>query len=1050
MRRSLLLSATALALVFSAPALATTTISSATTTPLQTATANSGAADDIDVTDAATITLTSGTAITIDSDNDLILNGVITMSSSDSGSTGILIDGARTTDLDISGTITVTDDYTAEDTNDDDIVDGVFAEGTNRYGIRATGLLTGAVDIDSTITVEGNQSAAILFENGHVGDFLFDGTISVLGDDARGIALRGTQTGQVYISGSVSTQGKDAQSIELSGQIDGALVLDASVTNTGYRYTSISEDYLDLLDADDLYQAKSAVQISNNVTGGVLLNAAVTSEDDDNTDENGNGIEDTEEGTASIAQYGAAPALLIGSDSQAITLGAITYNDSVTDTYSDRTYGLDIRGSVAAYGIYEGVNATAVQIAGLGYDVVITNGIGLSGSVGATSYEGTATGLALKSGAQVGTLNLSGSLGASTTTTDSDTAYGLDIDWGATLSTLKIETGGSLSASGYGTTANATALRDSSNTLTSIVINGSISAGITPGDEDEDDVTDTAVNRPVAIDLSANGVATTIDLVNAHLDDDDYASPYISGDIKLGSGNDVINVSNGYIYGNIDFGAGSNSLNIDDEGIVIGKLTGAGTVAIDVENGRLALATGTQVTLSSLHLGSEGELYMGLATANPTSALLINNGTTTFDDGAAISLTLDKIIQTPTRFTLITGSNIDYGTLDLEDMDEKVPWLYKATLSTGSANDGLYADFRLRTQSESGLTVNEYGALGAVLTAAATDTDTTSTMLSATTETSFVSTYAAFLPDFSGENLLSLSRGREAVTRSIEKQSILPGMGETHYWLQEEGYQLSRERGQTLGFDATGFSFGGGIERGLGYGQAAGLFISYTAATPKDSYATAFETSSAADFTVGGYWRLESGGLRAWASAGAGGAFFKTERQMVGSANTLTAKAKWNGYSLSASTGASYRATLGPVSLKPLVSVDYYGLKEDGRDEEGGGTAFDLSVDERQSHIATASALLSLGRGDRKALFQPEVWVGYRNNFSVKVDDTVARFTGGDAFTLSGGDLKGGAPVIGLRMMAGNEYGYLSLEAEGEKYSEYSNYKLSLRTGFKF
>lgn len=1050
-RRSLLLSATALALVFATPAaLATTTVSTATTTPLQTATANSGTNDDIDVTDAATITLTSGTALTVNSNNTLILNGVIEMSASESSATGVLIDGARTTSLDLSGTITVTDSYTAEDKNSDDIVDGVFAEGTNRYGVRATGLLTGDADIDSTITVHGNQSAAILFEKGQVGDFLFDGTISVLGDDARGIALRGSQTGQVYLSGSIYTQGKDAQAVELSGAINGALVIDASVTNTGYRYTSISEDYLDLLDADDLYQARAAVQVSNTVSGGVLINAAVTSEDDTNTDENGNGITDTEEGTASIAQYGTAPALLIGSDTQAITLGAVAYNDTATDDYSGRTYGLDIRGSVAAHGVYEGVNATAVQIAGLGYDVNVTNGIGLSGSVSASANEATATGLALKSGAQVGTLNLSGTLSANTTTTDSHAAYGLDISSGATLSTLKIETGGALTAYGYGTTANATALRDTSNTLTSLVINGSISAGITPGDEDEDDVSDTAVNREVAIDLSANSVGTTIEVVNAHLDDDDYAQPYITGDIKLGSGNDTVRVSNGYIYGNIDFGAGSNSLRIEEEGVVLGKLTGAGTVAVDVANGRLGLSAGSQLTLSSLHVGSESELYLGLSTADPTRPLLINTGTTVFDDGAALYLTLDKIIQTPTRFTLMTGKNIDFGTLDFADMDEQVPWLYKSTLTTGSGNDGLYADFRLRTQSESGLSVTEYSALGAVLTAAATDDDTTSTLLAATTESGFVSTYAAFLPDFSGETLLSLSRGREALTRSIEKQSILPGMGETHYWLQEEGYQLNRERGQTLGFKTTGFSFGGGIERGLGYGQAVGLFTSYTAATPKDTYATAYETSSAADFTLGGYWRLESGGLKAWLSAGVGGTFFETERQMVGSANTLTARAKWNGYSLSGSTGASYRATLGPISIKPLVSIDYYALKEDARNESGGGSAFDLSIDERQSHIATAYALLSLGRGDRTALLQPEFWVGYRNNVSVKVDDTVARFTGGDAFTLSAGDVKGGAPVIGMRMMAGNEYGYVALEAEGEKYSEYRNYKLSLRTGFKF
>ncbi|MDC7684568.1 autotransporter domain-containing protein [Asticcacaulis sp. BYS171W] len=1050
MRHSHLLTSAALGIIFaSAPAFADTTISTATTTPVKSATINSGSADNIDITADGSITLTSGTAITVNSDNTLIMNGTIEMSGAESGATGILIDGARTTKLELAGTITVTDDYTAEDTDDDDIVDGPFAEGTGRYGVRATGLLTGDADISSTITVHGNQSSAIAFENGQVGDFLFDGTISVLGEDSTGIALSGLQTGQVYISGSIGVSGKNSQAVTLSGGIDGALIIDAAISGTGYRYTSISDDYLDLLDEDDLYQNKALVSVSSNVTQGILIGAAITGEDDDNDDENGNGIDDSEESTAALTQYGSAAALLIGSDSKAITIGSIVVNDSAIDP-DEINHALDIRGTITSYGLYEGIDATAVQIAGLGYTTTLVNGISLSGSVAATSWEGTARGLSLLSGAEVGRLDLSGALTASTTTTDSDTAYGLDIASGANLSTLTVRTGGSVSAYGYGTTANATAVRDQSNTLSQITVNGAIFASLTAGDEDDDDVTDTLINRPVAIDLSANTIGTTLDLTDLYPDDDDYATPYISGDIKFGSGNDVVNLSGGYIYGNIDFGAGANSLNIDDGGIVIGKLNGAGTVAVDVEDGRLGLAAGSLLNVTSLHLGSEAELYMVLQTASPTSALLVNSGTTTFDNGASIYLSLDKIIQSPTRFTLISGSNINYGNLDLNNLDGNVPWIYKATLATGTGNTNLYADFRLRTQAESGLSVNEYTALSAVLTAAATNSYTTATILNTTVQADFIQAYAAFLPDYSGENLLSLSRGHEALGRTLERQAYLPVNGDTQFWLQEFGYQTSRGRGVTTGFDATGFSFAGGAERAVGAHQATGIYVSYTSTAPKDTYATAYETTTAQDITFGGYWRLQAGDFRGWATAGAGKTLFSSDRQLISSSVALISKSKWDGYSLSGSAGASYRVGLGPISLKPLISVDYYGLKESDRNESGGGTAYDLTIAERTSHIATGSALLYIGRGDKTGLFQPEVWVGYKNNFSVKADDTTASFTGGTPFTLNAGNLKGGAPVLGLRMSAGNEYGYLSLEAEGEKYSDYSNYSLSLRTGFRF
>ncbi|WKL57583.1 autotransporter outer membrane beta-barrel domain-containing protein [Asticcacaulis sp. ZE23SCel15] len=1023
---------------------ADTTVSTATTTPVATSTGGN-----VDVTSDGSITLTSGTAVTVDSDNTVTLNGTLEMSGSDSNATGVLISGARTTTVDLSGTITVTDDYTAEDEDDDDLVDGVFAEGTGRYGVRATGLLTGAVDIDSTITVQGNQSYGISLEGGRTGDFIFDGSISVLGDEVVGLNLAGTQTGQTYISGSISATGKDLSAVDISGLIDGALIIDGSISGTGYRYTSIGEDYLDLLEADDLYQNKALVSISNDVTQGVLINAGVTSTDDDNTDENGNGIEDTEEGTASIAQYGGNAALLIGSDSKAITLSPIVVADTAIEP-DEINHGLDIRGSIASYGIYEGIDATAVQIAGLGYDATITNGISISGSVGSTAYEGIARGLSLLAGAQVGQLDISGSLGASSTTTDYDTAYGLDIASGANLSALNIKTGGAITAYGYGTTANATAIRDQSNTLTSITVNGSITASITPGDEDEDDVTDTAVNRAVAIDLSGNTVATNLNIIDEYPDDDDYAAPYIAGDVKFGSGNDSLSMSGGYLYGNVDFGAGANSLSLSDDAILLGKLTGGGTVAVDIADARLGLSAGSQLNLSSLHLGSEAELYMVLQTQSPDTPILINSGTTTFDDGAALYLSLDEIIQTPTRFTLMTGSNIDYGTLDLEDMDENVPWLYKVALATGEANTNLYADFRVRTQAESGLNVSEYSALSAILTAAATDEDTTTTMLSETTQSGFTKVYTAFLPDYSGENLLTLSKGHQALNQSLAKQSFLPDAGQTQYWLQEYGYSLKRERGETTGFESTGFSFAGGAERGLGSHQAIGVYVSYTTTSPQDTYATANETTSAEDITVGGYWRVNAGKLKGWASAGMGRTMFKSERELLSDYSALISTGKWSGYSLSGNFGASYETALGPVSVKPVLSVDYYGLKEDARTETGGGSSFDLSIDDRTSHLASAAAILYLGRAKTDALIRPEAWVGYRSNFSVNIDDTVARFGDGTPFTLTGGDIKGGAPVVGMRISAGNEYGYLSLEAEGEKYSDYDNYSISLRTGFKF
>jgi hypothetical protein len=67
-------------LVFTLPAVAQVTISTATTTPVQTATANSGAPSDITIATNGTIAPTSAnsTAVTVNSSNDIINNGAIT------------------------------------------------------------------------------------------------------------------------------------------------------------------------------------------------------------------------------------------------------------------------------------------------------------------------------------------------------------------------------------------------------------------------------------------------------------------------------------------------------------------------------------------------------------------------------------------------------------------------------------------------------------------------------------------------------------------------------------------------------------------------------------------------------------------------------------------------------------------------------------------------------------------------------------------------------------------------------------------------------------
>jgi hypothetical protein len=1064
MRKSKLFSATAITLSLAAAgtllgaqiASADTTISTDSTTPQQTSTTGN-------LTLSAKLTLTSGTAITVNSANTVAISGSVVMSSSAPGSTAILVSGGQTTGISLTGALTVTDSYTATDTNADGVIDGPWAADGARYGIRSTGTtpLIGNITLGSgsSVTVDGNGAYGVRLENALQGEFNSRSSITMTGDDATAISIEGGVTGRVRIGGTISALGKGARGVNVASAINGALVFDGTISGTGYSNLSpsslTSTVLAGLSPTLNLQQSGALVTIADNVTGGVLFNNAATTSTTV-TDNDGDGTLDTEQGAASLVQYGTAPALLIGSATKDITLNKISVASTATAanvTAYDK-YALVIRGSVATSGLYKGVSSSGIVIGGLGHAVNLENGILLNGTVSSSAVDADTHGLWLQAGANVPKFEISGSLSATNVVdalTYTNTAYALDIASGASLPVLQIDAGATISAAAGGTSANATAIRDQSNTLATITSSGYIASSITPGDFNSDGVADTAVYRPVAIDLHSNTIGTAISLTD--VESDAYAAPYIAGDVLLGAGNDSITLKGASVTGNIDFGAGANALSLDIVGTtqstVLGKLTGTGTVAIDLINGNLGLLSGSNIKASSLHVGAKSALFLELDPTTSTTPLIAGTGSVVFDNDATLKLSLSKIIQTPTRFTLLTGTNIALGNLKT-DLTGQVPYIYGATLSTDTPKSTLYADFHVKTQSEFGLSSNEYGAVSAVLTAAAKDSNASNALLSPTDKASFLKIYSQFLPDYSGETFLTLAKGAESVGKTLGTQSRLPALGESQYWVQETGFNINRDHDATTGYEATGFNFAGGYERGLSSRQAAGMYMSVTSSAPLDTYALAKEKYSIFDFGLGGYWRLYDGPLKAWAHLGAGYASFDSTREALSSYVAQVSEASWKGVSVTGGAGASIRYTLGPVSLKPQASLSYYGLKEDAHQETGGGDSFDLSVGERTSHLMSGRFQVAVGRKNADALVQPEFWLGYQNNAAVKLADTVAHFNNGSDFTLSGALRKGGGPVAGFRVAADNEYSHFSIEGEYEKQDDYTNATLSLRARFQF
>lgn len=1072
MRKHHLLTATAVGLALSAlagMASAATTISTATTSAVSTSTTG-----DLTVDTNGAITLTSGNAITVDSDNTVTMNGKIDMSGSADNSTAILINGGHTSGLTTAGSIIVTDNYTATDTvNSDSVVDGPFAQGTGRYGIHSTGAtpFRGNVTLNSgtTLQVEGNQSYGVVFDNAVNGAFSSKAAITQQGDDTVGIWLKSGVTGNTYLSGSITEHGQNARAVVLNGSYAGLVNIDGSYSSSGYAATTTSGLTSDQVKAilatpADMYQSGATVTLAGTFGQGVRFGTTVTDSDTNNTDEDGNGITDSSQQASSISNIGTAPALLIGSSTGATTLSPLTYTSTGIQAPTVK-YGLLLQGSVSASGGYSGFTSKAIQIGGLGQPVTIGNGMGVTGSVAASSTAADATALSIGSQASVPAIDLlGGTLTSSTasvttsTTTNGTTTYNtvgqgstataVDIAAGATVNAINItKSSGGIHASSTGSTTKAVAIVDHSGTLSTIVNDNAISAVISASDDNGDGKADTVVNRSVAIDASANTSGVSITQNDLAPTDDTISAPLIYGDILLGSGNDSITVNGGSVTGNIDFGAGTNSFTMSGSSTFLGKMTGTGTVALDFGTGTAALLAGTKLNATTLHVGSTGSLGLVLDTANPTQPIFTVSGAATFDNGATLKLALNDVVLTPQSFTLLTASSINLGNVSTT-LDGKVPYIYAGTLSTNSGNTVLSANFRLKTQAEAQFSNNEYTALIPVLTAARQDAGATSALMAATDKTAFDAVYDQYLPNYSGESLLTLSRGADALTQELGALTLVPDNNGGQYWLQEYGFKTKRPHGETAGFDSTGFAFSGGRETAMTPHSMLGVYISYTSASPADTFAIAREQLINSDLTIGGYWRMNSGAFKGWAHAGAGYAQFDSTRELLTSYVTHVATAKWNGFSYSAGAGASYDYKAGLFTLTPQVMASLYGLKEQKYAETGGGDYFNLSVADRNSNIATTSALLNLGY--HRWFVVPELWIGYKQNVSAKIADTVANFTGGTAFTLNGGDVTGGGPVAGFRISSDNQYSYFSLEGDYEKLSGYTDYSVSLRTRFQF
>ncbi len=1019
-------------------ALAETTIGTAVTAPVATATAANGAADDVTISAAGSITVTSATAVTMNSNNKVTNAGTIKISGVDNA-TGILALGGTSGAISHTGTITLDEDYTATDADKDGDIDGSFAKGSGRNAIwvQSGAAHGGPVDVAGTITIEGNQSAGIRLDGPLSGPLSTSGTITVIGDNSHGVRANAV-SGNVTLRGTTVVVGANSVGAGLMGDIGGALKIQGTITSTGYRSTTAPSD-VTKLDADDLLQGGPAVKIAGNVAGGIIFDTPPTLSDTD-TDVDDDGLPDASEGRAAITSYGAAPAIEISAADRAISVGAVAADSS--------GHGLIVDGSVNGVGVYKGVNATGLSIGGLGGAVTIAKGMTVRGAVSASSLDSNATAVRIGSGAAVDAVALSGTLAASGSSLDGTTSRALLIESGASVSSIAVS--GSVSAAALSTDkGSAIAIADQSGNVRTLGNSGKITAS---GGK---------AGSNIAIDLSANSSGVTVSQALASAT---AAAPSIAGDIRLGSGNDMLTVSAGRVTGDlslgagrdsvalsgsaalagdvsygtgggdltlgdtatlsgdVDFGGGTGTLTLGGASSLTGALANSGGMTLILNGGTLAATNSGSVALASLSAGSGSTLSVNIDGATGTSTRYDVAGTASFAAGSRIKATLSQVLGSEGDYVIVRAGTLS-GTPDLTG-GTVLPYMFKGSVASNAATGEVRLSIAAKSVTELGLSGSLAQAYPAIFQALDRDAAVADTYLAIADGATLNAALRQMLPDHAGGTFEAVTSGSRATARVLADPGGIYRTrdGRIGFWLNQVAFGSAKSVGSTASYDITGWGASAGAEYLTGVGAFGGSFAYIHGSDSNDTTNSAVDSDQ---FELAAHWRGDFGPLQTFARLSAAQVEFGGTRRFVSGEVTRTADGDWSGKLWSAAAGASYERSFGRFSLRPAIGIDYYRLKEDGYAETGGGDAFNLTIDGRTSDELTANGTLtaaydfgSLKRED--GWFRVELEGGRRQIIGGSLGDTVAHFKDGDDFTLTPEDRTNGWTGR-ARLIGGND-----------------------------
>lgn len=1069
MRRRLLAAASVFVLA-SAPALADEEISDERTSPVRTS--ESG---DIVITSSGRVTLTGnpGPAVVVDSDNTLETRAGSQINVDDQdGAVGIHLESGREGGLIHAGSVNLLDEDVNNNVPPNENLD-FLTEETGKTGLLVGtpggAAFTGDVLLQpgSGIRVVGQDSYGIHVASGLDGDMTIHGTVSIVGENSSAMVIDAPMNGDLTLraGSTVQAAGAGTTALEINADVEGAVQLGGFVRANGFRISErVAQSIFEQLEdrdlaagetAEDTRLTAGAVVIAGSIRDGVFVAGPAT----------------TGGSSADISVTGSAPAIAIRpveGASSGITLGEVVYEQPDTseeaeegDTITvERGFGFVNDGTVRADGVFDGVDSLALLIAGRDDNgtihavVLAEGGMENTGSIGSLAYDAHSEAVRIGEGAQMSTLTNSGSIVANVARGYEDDGFADGAYGAGTAVAVNIEAGANVgSIVNAGTIrgqiiqdgARATAILVESDALNTISNTGTIIAGT-------QNLVEGADPELIAIDARTRTAGLTIRQQQS--EQENAAAPRITGDILLGSGDDVIELLAGTMSGHIAFGAGADQFILRDASFSGTIDSGDGQLTIDVEEGSLTVGLNEQINITSARFGEGGTLNLVLGAASASNDTLVASGSISFEQGSELVVSLSELIGTGRTFEVLSAGTLTIAEDDviLEAVD--TPFLYNASLERAPGDDNaLVLSLTRKTADEIGLDANRAVVYDAAISLFEDVTSLGNAIASIRDADSFYRAYDQLLPEYAASAIQFALAAHDAAAGALSTRlrnarlspDELAGM-----WIQEFGYFADRaETTFGPGYRGHGVGLAVGLDRPLGPFYAVGVTMAGAASTI-EQVGLPHEPMTALMGQFSAYAAADLGAVDASISASIGIDRFETNRLIsIGNFGGNTT-ASWNGwhYSIAAQAGRDFE--MGNWVVRPELALTWLSINEDGFNEVAQGSTPEelaLFVDSRTTSALTGGATLTAGRMFRRAgsWWLPYARVGYRGDFSGNSTTTTARFgENGTPFTLRASEMPSAGLLAGFGLSAGSEYTTFTFAYDADMRDDYISHVLRL------